>query len=554
MELPQPRPLETEGRKATHDFLSLHSPVQQDPRPPQGGYLKTQDLLQPLERVGKHATKEENKIVITAIEKPPPPGPPPSVEHVLPGGIGTCSISYLNQRVLKPEGSLFMAQASTTRSDENQNPDSYAGSGLMLWDESSVKKGQTGKENIAAERHVLRESGLNGVGGKWMTVLEPPSQSSSNRSHNSNTLSSFLSSQPSSSQKNKSLKNMMTSATNDREEDYDDGNEEFVVKKETTPYPKGNFSVNVEGKPTDQKPNTARSKHSATEKRRRSKINDRFQRLREIIPHSEQKRDKASFLLEVIEYIQFLQEKVHKYESSYNVWNHEPSKFLQCSQSHIAEGFIDHSRGMNPESTSASVFPAKFDENKNFVSPAIPINGQNLVESDTKTATTSRDREPSLRTKTAPVLPIMQRNIFSFGSTGIAASPDSPIPASDADKTATWPQSHLLQNRSRVTECTVVDDKMKNQELTIESGTISISNAYSQKLLNTLTQALKNTGVDLSRANISVRIDLGKRAPVSSASTVKDEDDVPTGNKALPRSRAASTEESEQALKRLKTR
>lgn len=34
----------------------------------------------------------------------------------------------------------------------------------------------------------------------------------------------------------------MTSATNDREEDYDDGNEEFVVKKETTPYPKGLFA------------------------------------------------------------------------------------------------------------------------------------------------------------------------------------------------------------------------------------------------------------------------------------------------------------------------
>lgn len=35
---------------------------------------------------------------------------------------------------------------------------------------------------------------------------------------------------------------MMTSATNDREEDYDDGNEEFVVKKETTPHPKGLFT------------------------------------------------------------------------------------------------------------------------------------------------------------------------------------------------------------------------------------------------------------------------------------------------------------------------
>ncbi|KAL2479112.1 Transcription factor BIM1 [Forsythia ovata] len=397
MELPQPRALGTEGRKATHDFLSLYSPVQQDPRPPQGGYLKTHDFLQPLERVGKNATKEENKIEITATEKSPPAVPPPSVEHILPGGIGTYSISYFNQRVLKPEGSLFMAQAR--------------------------------KENIAAERHILRESGLNGVGGQWMTVLEPPSQSSSNCNHNSKTFSSFLSSQPSSSQKNQSFMNMMTSATNDQEEDDDDDDEEFIVKKEIIPHPKGNLPVKVEGKPTDQKPNTPRSKHSATEQRRRSKINDRFQRLREIIPHSEQKRDKASFLLEVIEYIQFLQEKVHKYESSYNVWNHEPSKFMQWSKPHIAEGFIDHSRGTNPGSGSASMFPAKFDDNMTSVSPTIPINGKNLVEPDTKTATTSKEREPALRTKKAPVLPTMQHNIFSFGSTSIAASPVSPPPS-----------------------------------------------------------------------------------------------------------------------------
>lgn len=32
------------------------------------------------------------------------------------------------------------------------------------------------------------------------------------------------------------------------------------------------------------------------------------------------------------------------------------------------------------------------------------------------------------------------------------------------------------------------------------------------RLLNTLTQALQNSGVDLSQANISVQIELGKRA------------------------------------------
>lgn len=32
------------------------------------------------------------------------------------------------------------------------------------------------------------------------------------------------------------------------------------------------------------------------------------------------------------------------------------------------------------------------------------------------------------------------------------------------------------------------------------------------RLLNSLTQALQNTGLDLSQASISVQIDLGKRA------------------------------------------
>ena len=32
--------------------------------------------------------------------------------------------------------------------------------------------------------------------------------------------------------------------------------------------------------------------------------------------------------LQVIEYIQFLQEKVHKYEGSYQGWSHEPAKLM----------------------------------------------------------------------------------------------------------------------------------------------------------------------------------------------------------------------------------
>lgn len=78
------------------------------------------------------------------------------VEHVLPGGVGTYSISYFNQqRVSKPEGaSLFSASAETSSSISNC-------SSFTLWDESALKKGKTGKENIAvaAETYVHSHRG-----------------------------------------------------------------------------------------------------------------------------------------------------------------------------------------------------------------------------------------------------------------------------------------------------------------------------------------------------------------------------------------------------------
>lgn len=130
-----------------------------------GGYLETHDFLQPLERMGKSCAKEETSVEMvsptrTSVEKPAQR--PTSVEHILPGGIGTYSIShisYFNQRVPKPEENVFPVapQASSTheRNDENSNCSSYAGSGFTLWDESAANKGKTGKENVA-ERPALR--------------------------------------------------------------------------------------------------------------------------------------------------------------------------------------------------------------------------------------------------------------------------------------------------------------------------------------------------------------------------------------------------------------
>ncbi|XP_076903522.1 transcription factor BIM1-like [Bidens hawaiensis] len=541
MELPQPRPYgtTTQGRKPTHDFLSLYSPAHQDPSPtpPGGCYLETHDFLQPLERAGKNVAKEANKVDEPSTGKSLPPAGPTAVEHILPGGIGTYSISHIScinqsQRMPKPEGVLITAAAQSSGSDKNDehsNCSSYTGSGFSLWEESAVKKGKTGKENIAGNRHVIREGVMKMGGVPWMaSSMERPSQSSSAHNHPTATISSLSSSRPSSTQKNPSFVDMLKSAKS-CQEDEDDEEQEFVIKKEPSSHYKGVLSVKVDTTHHDQKPNTPRSKHSATEQRRRSKINDRFSTLREIVPHVDQKRDKASFLLEVIEYIQFLQDKVHKFEDSCRGWNNEQPSMIPWSNSQRpTEGFVDQPQVQTGPS------------------------GPTLVNkrSSDSTSLEQAGQHARLINKGSPFPSPVQPNMYSpgCGSTSVAAPPLTL--ASDTANAA----SPLWQSRSCTTECTTVArDKLKDQELTIESGTISISTIYSQGLLTTLTQALQNSGVDLSQANISVQIDLGKRAKPSthdsSAPILKSNEDV-----TLTRSRLASTwdEKSDRALKRFK--
>ncbi|KAJ8536342.1 hypothetical protein K7X08_034743 [Anisodus acutangulus] len=551
MELPQPRPFGTEGRKTTHDFLSLYSPVQQDPRPTQGGYLKTRDFLQPLEQAEKTLRKEETKVEVAAVEKPPPlVAASPSGEHILPGGIGTYSISYLHQRVPKPEANLF-AQTSTDRNDENSNCSSYTGSGFTLWDETAVNKGKTGKENYGGDRHILRlqlklaiclaEAGVITGGVQPTTSLERQSQSSSNHKHNTTALSSLSSARQSSPLKSQSFLNMITSAKNAQDDDDDDDDDEdFVIKKEPQSHPRGNLSVKVDGQGNDQKPNTPRSKHSATEQRRRSKINDRFQMLRGIIPNSDQKRDKASFLLEVIEYIHFLQEKVHKHEESYQGWDNEPLK-LPLSKCHrTTQGVGNLPQGTINASGAALTYAG--------------INVQKLEPNISTTSLKEIGQQPGLTNKATTVS--MHPNTFSFCGTSSTPAIYSSKLIADTDKLESKFHSQFSLSRSHTTDYAIPNGNPKRQELSVQSGTISISNAYSQGLLNTLTQALQNSGVDLSQANVSVQIDLGKRAKGrvnSSASTIKG-DDVSTSNQPIPKSIVTTTrEESDRAFKRRKT-
>ncbi|GLU20310.1 hypothetical protein SLE2022_365170 [Rubroshorea leprosula] len=568
MERPQSRPFGTEGRKPTHDFLSLysHSTVQQDPRPPpsQGGFLETHDFLKPLELVGKTSAKEEEaQVEVSTAEKPPPTAPPPSVEHILPGGIGTYSIShisYFNPRVSKPEGSTFtVGQGSSTheRNDENSNCSSYTRGGFAFWEESASKKGKTGKEN-AGESALIRD-GAGNV-GPWTALLERASQSSTNNHRNS--FSSLSSSQPSSGQKSQSLIEMIKSAKGSARDEDLDVDEVFLLKKEspsttTNTYSKGKLRVKVDGSSApDQKANTPRSKHSATEQRRRSKINDRFQKLREIIPHNDQKRDKASFLLEVIEYIQFLQEKVRKYEGSYQGWSHEPAKLMPWRNNHkTVESYADQSQLANSVS-SALVFSSELDEKNITVSPTFPHTAQNPTESDTCQATPFKatDHRLGLTNKPIPLPVSLQPNFFTSDQSGGAAAQLPLRLASDAEKNPCQPQPVLCHTGTCTTNDTISTEKLKEQQLTIEGGTISVSSVYSRGLLNTLTKALQSCGVDLSQASISVQIELGKQSsnrPTAPTSTLKDTE-VHTINQGMTHS-DVSCEESDRALKKLRT-
>uniref|UniRef100_A0A453L1R2 BHLH domain-containing protein n=2 Tax=Aegilops tauschii subsp. strangulata TaxID=200361 RepID=A0A453L1R2_AEGTS len=265
------------------------------------------------------------------------------------------------------------------------------------------------------------------------------------------------------------------------------------------------------GSGTDQLPNTPKSKHSATEQRRRSKINDRFQILRDLLPHTDQKRDKATFLLEVIEYIRFLQEKAQKYEASFPEWNQENAKLLPWSNMYFRSSWKNaQSKGQIAE--DALPDPSQFI--RNGASPGFNITGK---LDDNHTAAISGAPDQAETDHMASVS---------------CRSADTPTNIMNNVSPQSQPQ---WADPSGVDDCAVNSDVLNNPQLMIDEGTISVSSQYSQELLNTLTHALQSSGIDLSQANISVQINLGKRAvkrPIAGqSSNFKEHTDLgPTNN------------------------
>ncbi|KAF1887186.1 hypothetical protein Lal_00040786 [Lupinus albus] len=415
--------------------------------------LKTHNFLQPAE--AKANTNEEGRDEISLLSVSPKPTPP-SVEHLLPGGFGTYSISHVsyfntnnnnNQSVPKPEASLFTVHQgiSTDRNDENSNCSSYTSSAFTLWEDSALK---AGKENNVADKPILEV-------GKWMLSDRRTSQSFSNNHHNN--FNSRSSSQIT-GQKNQSFLEMMQSAKDDTQDEDLKNEETFFLKKES------------------QRDSTCY----------------------------------ASLFLTVIEYIHFLQEKVHKYEGSFQGWNHDPEKLMPWINNDKASESFEHG-GTNSGSVPSPpfLFASKTDEKNITISPTIPGSAKN-VESGLNTATNFKpmDHQTGIMNNVFPIPISSQPNFFtttqSEGQGGVVSQLKHKL-SSDAENA-------IYQPLEECQTMMATSEKLKDKELTIEGGAISISSVYSKGLLDTLTHALQSSGVDLSQASISVQIELGKQS------------------------------------------
>ncbi|XP_020090088.1 transcription factor BIM2-like isoform X2 [Ananas comosus] len=477
--------MELRGKKTTHDFLSLHTVDPSfkrhdtSPSSSQGFFIKTRDFLQPLD------DREEE-----SAGRDPAVGPTEE-ERTLPGGIGAFSISHVSgpgsRAPLKPDrGTCGAVRGFGVKS----KPEPDIDSGVY----TTQNVGVLGAPFSTWAHSTARDSGPSSR-GPW------PSPFAAARANGFVGSLSFASRDNAATEGKRSMEAASRSSRGAFDDDDDDDGDEFGRREASSS--RKELSIKVDGKGsgsgsgTDQRPNTPRSKHSATEQRRRSKINDRFQILRELIPQGDQKRDKASFLLEVIEYIRFLQEKVQKYEATNPEWNQESSNLLpwvnvyfrsfwKSAQSNN-HGLSDPLQAIkNGSSPSGYMFSGKYTDNGTQVAPAVLTGvAQNRTETEMMTA--------------------------GFSSKAME-TPQNFINESMSGAQAPWLRPHGAADSA-------VNGEMlsEQEELAIDQATVNFSNAYSQGVLTTLTQTLQNSGIDLSQANLSVQINLARRSKRTNA-------------------------------------
>ncbi|MQL71887.1 hypothetical protein Taro_004209 [Colocasia esculenta] len=522
--------MELQGKKqAAGDFLTLfRDPSFPDSRPPsQGFFPKTRDFLQPLERAEASGGGGAGQRTAPAAGRPGP------VEHVPPVRSETCGADHVRPVAVKPEWPSCAAAEDGAR---RAAAAAAKRSAFTLWDEEAAAWPGEGGGDIAGEG--TQQQAQQQQQQRW----PPPSPFPAARGGANGSFPSFPNSRNQLAQDKRGPMVAASRSARGLVEDDDEGEEDFA--KEEKPYPREmpvkidrSVSNNDDGSGKDQRPSTPRSKHSATEQRRRTKINDRFQILRDLIPHSEQKRDKASFLLEVIEYIQFLQEKVQKYEPSCPEWNQANVKLMpwkNCQPPGVS--MVDHSNMTRDHPASAGfIFPA---DNAILNGPTIMSNNQTVVESD--------NRGAALTTKSASMpIPVQ----YPAGAGSGFSQPQLKF-ISDSESMAAQPHSGWLRSAADASVST--DVLSGHEEMTVDEGASTLSSLYSERLLTTLTEALQNSGVDISQASISVQVNLHRRMTGRRISKNKDQDDPISSNR-LHSAFGSSGDESERGSKRHKS-
>ncbi|KAK2986271.1 hypothetical protein RJ640_021840 [Escallonia rubra] len=266
----------------------------------------------------------------------------------------------------------------------------------------------------------------------------------------------------------------------------------------------------------------------------------RFQILRDLIPQNDQKRDKASFLLEVIQYIQFLQEKLQMYEGTYPGWSSEPSKLTPWrSNCGTVDSFIDQPQLVKNGSVH---------EDNIVVTPTLLSNAQNSV--DFSGAAPYKEADHGAATQEIPLNMPQESNLFE----GISAQPPQAF-FSGAEHLVSQSQSQYWHGRPCISECAV--PSYNPEELKTENITVFMRRKTRHLLLNTLTRALETSGVDLSRSSISVQLDIGKRTNDDMTATkieTKDRVAAAPGNQTIAHYGVGSSgEDFNQAHKRHRT-
>ncbi|CAN0929431.1 Transcription factor BIM2 [Linum grandiflorum] len=215
--------------------------------------------------------------------------------------------------------------------------------------------------------------------------------------------------------------------------------------------------------------------------------------------------------MQVIEYVRYLQEKVQKYEGPYQGWPADPTKSMPWRNSHWqVQNLVGHPQALSNGSGMGPVFPAKLDDNGIAVTSSMIANPQHVMDPDSLKDAAMMQQADLLNKDGYPDL------LRHFQTASV------PALHSDGINAHHHPLQQPLSNPQSA-ECPMTADILHQQEeLAIEGGTINISSAYSEGLLNALTQALQTAGVDVSQANISLQIDLGKRAKDQTAVHPRD--------------------------------